>query len=553
MEKLGEDSSLLELRGQSRTFMDLGREGKEGDQDEFRASLDIQRQRFEKAAGGLLAACGIINSLNDKKSYLLISTGIPDISTFSRDNIRSETADRGSILDAIHPRDQEQYGKIRIFDPIKILKEETFERTDQVIQELVHFANSRNISIYSLDPATFVRSVVLPSAADFTQNKDMYSRMQNDVQNRQRQNIRHLSEKTGASFFRGSSKFEHLAEAFGEDKSRTYRLAFRSKRQSGDNRIHKIQVKTTVPGVDIDTIKEYKDYSTEETNRFNLVSAFYGPEYFRDIPFDADFFPFLAEDGSVEPWINLSIPKEVLLQEMPSFGDKKNFQLHFWIQQKGGAAEGLRGELRFPFEYTESQQDLFQSSPFLRFSYKGKNLRIQPGEHSIILALVDETTQRLGAIKSRMSIPERGENGDGLLFNCVLGVLEQNQKYSDDSFVLNGKTGALEHKTFLFFPIVPRRITQWQDVYAFVQAYSPEGPITSQPEISVENQSDFSNTIKGTIVSQTYNKKLRIWNAVIKLNTLNIYSGENTVQITFPISQGKSLVGPKMDLYKSQE
>lgn len=94
------------------------------------------KQKFEIFVGGILAVFNMIKDMPGRKSILLLSDGLP--------NISPERWKKRRTL-----------GHMRIFDPFNILKKEKNMEGDEVIQELIRYANTQNISIYTLEPGTF--------------------------------------------------------------------------------------------------------------------------------------------------------------------------------------------------------------------------------------------------------------------------------------------------------------------------------------------------------------------------------------------------------------
>jgi hypothetical protein len=116
-----------------------------------------KRLRFENLVGGLMAAGCYLQGVPGRKSILLVSGGIPDLASSSRIDALSGT-DRSAAMDAVHERARQTTTRTRLFDPFGLLKGESFEQSDQVLDRLVHFSNAQNISIYALDPGVFTRT-----------------------------------------------------------------------------------------------------------------------------------------------------------------------------------------------------------------------------------------------------------------------------------------------------------------------------------------------------------------------------------------------------------
>jgi VWFA-related protein len=121
--------------------------------------LYLEQQKFEKTIGGILASCNMLRNLPGRKSILLISAGIPDLSPGDTlPKIRSGIA--GEEVERV--RDDKLYSTIqnmRVFDPFNILKEKTFRDGEEVIKEVIRYANAQNVSLYSLDSDIYVKNI----------------------------------------------------------------------------------------------------------------------------------------------------------------------------------------------------------------------------------------------------------------------------------------------------------------------------------------------------------------------------------------------------------
>ena len=111
----------------------------------------------------------MLRNLPGRKSILLISAGIPDLAPLDMlAKIRSGIA--GEEVERV--RDDKLYATIqnmRVFDPFNILKNKTFRDGEEVIKEVIRYANAQNVSIYSLDSDIYVKNIYSGTTAEYYQ------------------------------------------------------------------------------------------------------------------------------------------------------------------------------------------------------------------------------------------------------------------------------------------------------------------------------------------------------------------------------------------------
>ncbi|GAF87653.1 unnamed protein product, partial [marine sediment metagenome] len=128
--------------------------------------LAEERLRFEKTIGGMFATCGMLGSLPGRKSVLFISGGIPDLSPrhimprFAEADFHPGTEGFKPDADTANAMRQSSLntgdiGRMRLFDPFQLEEKKEFTTSEEVIRELIRYANAHNVSIYSLDAGVF--------------------------------------------------------------------------------------------------------------------------------------------------------------------------------------------------------------------------------------------------------------------------------------------------------------------------------------------------------------------------------------------------------------
>ena len=280
------------------------------------------------------------------------------------------------------------------------------------------------------------------------------------------------------------------------------------------------------------------------------IYAYYNHEFFKDLPFDAKFIPFLTEKGKYEPWINIALPTKEVFRDRIKEPTKKMFHLHFWIEETLGNERGFGGQINIPLNINSSFLDHINTAAYLWFFFKGQELPFKPGEYQAIFALFDSQTNEIGTWNSFFSIPNFKKSKQGAFINCVLGAMAKNPDKRNESFALNKKNGSLEYGQIKFLPLVTDRFSMWQDGFVFMQVYAPQGQNAVQPEFLVSRKDGQIQSIPGQLAVKSYNKKSKIWSGIYKLDMFPVLVGENIFQVQIPAAKGKIIFSQKIKLTK---
>jgi VWFA-related protein len=190
--------------------------------------LFIQKRRFAKTIGGIFSAVNMIKDLPGRKSILLVSDGFPDLTSRTLDSKVDETTPERTESKArsTHLDMRRDVGAITTFDPFNILERKKLLTGEEIIRELINYANAQNISIYSLDPDTFTRYFI-PTTAEFGPREKMTSlEFRLDDKIKRVQNLTWLSEDTGAVSLKGAQKYDRFYEVLSTDLNYYYELSF---------------------------------------------------------------------------------------------------------------------------------------------------------------------------------------------------------------------------------------------------------------------------------------------------------------------------------------
>ena len=512
-----------------------------------------KRLRFEKTVGGLMAACfGLLDSPG-RKSVLLISGGIPDISSASRTAISQSTAEAGltatsdqkrETLDAIHDRSQQTPIRSRVFDPFGLLKGETFERGDQVLKKLIQFSNTLNVSIYSLDPGVFTRNVfVLTPEFVRPEQGTSSDSVLNEDRAREVQNLREISEGTSGLLFRGADKFSEMKRGLGSDLEGYYELEFQAEGKKPDGKYHKITVKTSREDVDLRFRKGYRELTPDEAKNMLLVSAYYSPELFSSLPFQALFVPVVEGSGKIASWITLALPvKPVFLETARASSPQTTFTLNVWLREHDEEKRGFATDIGIPVKMTDSLRASLPSLSHLWTYFKGPELAPKKTAYDAILVLQDAATGEIGGWSSPVVVPDLRSRDQAAMVGCVLGSVAENSPAGQarEAVFINPKNGTLEFGGVRFYPRVTNRFTAGQDAWVFIQAYLPlrKGKDAVSPRfMAVLNGAGASpGPMAGEIISEFWNDRAKVWSGLSRLELGMLADGEYVLKVELPAS-----------------
>ena len=514
--------------------------------------LFVEKRRFERALGGLFTVCTMIKDLPGRKSVLLISDGFPDLSSKTLESIvYQEAYGQNEKSTDYYLNIRSDTGRMRIFDPFNILDLNKVLSGEEVLRELIRFANAQNISIYALDPDMFIKYLIQTSAEYGPKDvisqpmelraKDKISRVQN---------LRWLSEDTGGVSLRGATKYERFYEVMSSDLNYYYQLSYYPPRKEPDNSYHRIGVKVKRPGVDIRSRKGYTDYSDKKEEKMSLVSAFYNPALFKELPFKAEFVFFHRDSTKFEPWINIALPaKELFLERKVEFG-QKNFDLYVWVKdtQKGERAFG--GQITLPFTIDDSFMDFIKTTDYLCLHYKGRAIPVSQKEYQTIFALYDEDTDELGTWEAMISLPDLKNKKQGELINCVLGFTAANPKKGKNFFSLSQEDGSLVFGEMKFYPAVVNQFQRMQNASVFLQVYLPLGKSKVEPEFKVSGEGRIAQEIHGQLVAEDWNGKSKVWSGIFALDLSTVIFGQYSLHLEISVTEGSPPLTKDLNLIK---
>jgi VWFA-related protein len=550
-------ASALAKVGMDESFEDLGGRFMEAQRVEQNLLLSYyytKRLRFENMVGGLMAAGCFLQGVPGRKSILLVSGGIPDLSSSSQIDIMRST-DRSATMDAIHERARQTTTRSRLFDPFGLLKGESFEQSDQVLDRLVHFSNAQNISIYALDPGVFTKNVFMLSSESARPELAESDSIQSEERAKEVQSLREVAEGTGGWLFRGAKKFEDLKNYLGADLEGYYELAFKSEGQKPDGTYHKIVVKTGRTDVDLRYRKGYREDMPEEAKKMLLVSAYYSPDLFHSLPFEGLFIPFVNESGKFESWISLALPVNPLfIDSSRASSPVTTFSLFVWLREREQGSKGFSFNIDIPVKMTDDLRQALPNMTHIWSFFKGPELAFKKTGYDVVYVLHDPQTREIGGWSSTLAVPDLRRDDRSFVVNRVLGSTASNPQGKGEALALNPKSGTLDFKEVRFYPRVTNRFSAEDDAWVFLQAYLPfkKDKDSVSPRFAIVRQGAIPQELVGQIIVESWNAKTRIWSGICRLGLSPLTLGEHVLRITVPAESGGNDLITEIKFYKSE-
>jgi hypothetical protein len=166
-----------------------------------------QRSTHSKRAR-IESAMNVIKDLPGRKPVLYISSGFPNISFETMYDVKGGI-DQGFA--------RSQVSMARVKDPFKVLGKTKSRQGSDIFHDLMQFANSYNISFYTMDPENYLRFVLPDIAYDNFPRKISssydFSTFQDEITEIKRielNNLTTLAEVTGGTTLQGGERFDNF-------------------------------------------------------------------------------------------------------------------------------------------------------------------------------------------------------------------------------------------------------------------------------------------------------------------------------------------------------
>jgi VWFA-related protein len=505
---------------------------------ELKDYLLREKRRFENTMGGILAGINLLKGFPGRKAVLIISSGIPDI-THSIEALNMGT--ENPFDNFLNPR--EILARIKIFDPCGVLQKRQFENGDQLLREVIRFANTQNVSVYTLDPDVFTKTVLPGETAEYAgrMEEEMASeRISREGKLRKVQNLRALSEETGGDLFRGADKYQRFQEVLKTDLSYYYLLSYTPPRQKPDGAYHEIKVVVRRSGVSVRARQGYVDYTEKEEKSMFLSGAIYNPSLYADLSFEARMVPFYSESGDVEPWLSLAVPFRTIARESMGESGVKELTLYLLGVARGGMQRSFSAETSLTIKEVSSADKVIDPESYYFYFFKLSPQKMTDEGYEVSCVLYDPETKRASSVRTSLRFPEKRKDGGREFVNCVLGEGKGNGSEKKGRFRLNDQDGSLDYGGIKFLPRITHRFYRNEGLFVFMQVYSLGGQKDLLPEFELKDGEGSFHSLEGKPVAEHLDAKHRIWSALFSFDLGQCSAGDGVLTVFLPDARSQT-------------
>ena len=504
----------------------LTRDGQEMNQAAREMYQFNMRLRFERSLTNLLSYMNTIKDYPGRKPVLLLSGGFPELSFEKFEPVEGIESDIA-------------YSDItagKIMDPFKVLQKGNRRYEDDIFDNLIQFANSHNISFYTLDPDNYL-SYVLPDLTfdNYDHITDIAKIKQNELAN-----LRDLAVRTGGTTLQGANKFENFQDYVNRDLKSYYELSYYPRRKKADGKYHKIEVKVTRPGIKIRFRQGYFDFTDTQRESLLFASSSSNPDLFKQVQFQARTIPFVTGRDKLKLWINMALPVQELILSGDPYKEFKFLKANFWVDDQKGA-NALNAQLSIPISLSQGFREKFKRARFYGYNTSSNEIKLKGDEYRVVFSLYDGETGQLGTLEQSFAVPNlTADTGDAVVC-AVFGRMVEAPRLGKD-FTISEKEGILQVGKFRFYPMGSNQFRSIEPVSLFLQIFLPEKDNLSNPEVSIYQGDRRVGRIETTPVKELWNGKAGVLNAAYNLDFSSVPPGDYTLQVYLYKSSNKNRI-----------
>jgi VWFA-related protein len=485
------------------------------------------RKRFEKTISGLLSAMNVIKDLPGRKPVLYISSGFPNISFETMYDVKGG-------IDQGFARSQVSMAKVK--DPFKVLGKTKSRQGSDIFHDLMQFANSHNISFYTMDPDNYLRFVLPDIAYDNFPRKISssydFSTFQDEITEIKRielNNLTTLAEVTGGTTLQGGERFDNFEKYIVRDLSSHYELSYYPTRTKPDGDYHKIKVDIKKEGVRIKAREGYFDYLAEQKEQLMFASAASNPGLFKDVDFKFSMGPFKTDKDRLRLWVNLGLPVQDLILGGDQFKEYTLIKTNLWMNDDS-ENQAFAAQMNIPIVLSESFRRRLAQAEFFGYSICSDELRIKPGLYTLIFAVYDQESGRVGTVEQMLEIPDYKKSSPRIqtaLFGRAVKIAVQGRP-----FTLSSKDGTLLTRSGKFYPMAGAEFRRGESVAVYIQI-SPVSP-KREPAVAFDliQGDSVIDTVPAIPVEKHWDKKAGVWHLVFSPQFNRFASGGYSLRIT---------------------
>ncbi len=487
------------------------------------------RSRFAKSINSFLSVMNVIKDYPGRKSVLLISGGFPALSF--------EQIYAGDGIESTLPIAQVSAAKI--LDPFKVLQKTKSRDGDQIFHDLIQFANSHNITFYTMDPDNYLRYVLPDIAYDNFPRKihSLNSTVADniaEIKKNEQSNLKYIAKDTGGTYLLGENKFDNFQRVVSRDLGNYYELSYSPKHKKADGKYHKIEVKIRKPDVEISFRKGYFDYTDEQKESLLFSSASYNPSLFKEIPFEAKANTLVKGKDKYVLWFNVALPMKKIITEDYDWGKSKILKLGIWIDETEGESS-LKSEMAIPIVLTPSLLERLRKAQFFGFNCSSDELNLKKDSYKLVFALYDEAESEIGTVEQELVIPDVFDLSESQILTAVFGNLVQAS--GGGEFKLSQKDGTLQLRGLKLYPMGSNMFRPRKDIALFLQVHCRNETIHLEPEISLIQMGEEKVGIPFQTVEEYWDENAKVWNCIYTLDFQTAPKGDYSLAIRLFNSQ----------------
>ena len=499
-----------------------------------RQMYEIQtRKRFEKTISGLLSAMNVIKDLPGRKPVLYISSGFP--------NISFETMyDQAGGIDQGFARSQVSVAKVK--DPFKVLGKNKKRQGSDIFKDLIQFANSYNISFYTMDPDNYLRFVLpdisydnfprkISSPYDFTTFQDEIT----EIKRIELNNLTTLSEDTGGTTLQGGERFDNFEKYIIRDLLSHYELSYYPSRTQPDGDYHKIRVSTNRDGVKLKAREGYFDYRADQKEQLMFASASANPDMFKEVDFQFSAVPFKTDKDRLQLWLNLGLPVQDLILGGDQYKEYALIKTNLWMNDSSGN-QAFSALMNIPIVLSDSFRKRLARAEFFGYSICSDEMKLKAGAYSMIFAVYDPESGRVGTVEQRLDIPEYKK--DNPLIHTALFGRAVKTETSGGIFTLSSKDGSLITKKNKFYPMAGAEFGRGDPVALYIQMAPPSEKAEPVVRFDLVQGGYIIDRAPAALVEKYWDKKAGIWHLIYSLRFNRFTSGAYSLRVASENPEG---------------
>ena len=501
------------------------------------------RRRFERTVNGLLGVMNIVKDFEGRKSLLFVSGGVPALSFvrfFEGGGIEDSTAVQSQIAAA------------KVNDPFKSLGKSGIRTGSEIFDDLVRFANSHNISFYTLDPDNYLRYVLGDIAHDNFPRVIGRSPFGTagigrpdeiaEFKRSELASLRALADDTGGAAFLGGDKFEAFAGTIERDFAQYYELSYTPKRKRPDGKYHKIQVKVLRPGADVRFRQGFLDYTDEQRESLAFASAAYSPSLFKDIPFEARIVPFAKGRDKFVLWIQTALSARRILGDGAPADETVLLKFKLTLDDPSGES-GFQTDVAVPIVLIPSFLQRVRNADYFGWSVASGETELKPRTYRATFAIYDRKQERMGTVEGGLEIPKL-EAGDGAtLLTTAVGKIVETDKPLVTPFALANDDGTFEVPNRKFYPMAVAHVPRGQRAGLFAQVHAARDPRRMALRVTAEREgSGAAVEVGAAAVFGEWSRKTGLWNVLYDLALETLPPGDYGLTFRWTGDEGSAPV-----------